>query len=263
MRSRSRISAMRPSIAAPARAFGQRLGHRIERRLRILDHQQSRSTEGRDAVANLRTDRAAAPGDDDRLALHQGFEARVVDLLARPQQQILDGDRGQPRHVAAFERRQAADDQAEPLRAHQNRFGMRLGLERRWRHDQPRNRLSAPGIVADHVLDVIDAAEHRHIAYRLAAVRSRRRQHADRPKLLDRAALDPAQQHLGIGSAADQQRRRCTLGPGMAANARIAEIAIGETQRAQREHLEKPVEDDRDVAEQDGDLPFDATKMKA
>src|SRR5258705_10673543 len=37
----------------------------------------------------------------------------------------------------------------------------------------------------------------------------------------------------------------------MAANARIAEIAIAETQRAQREHLEKPVQDDRDAAEQD------------
>jgi hypothetical protein len=109
---------------------------------------------------------------------------------------------------------------------------------------------TASGIIADHVLDIVDTAEHRHVADRLPAIRGRRRQHADRPKLLDRAALDRAQQHLGIGGAPDQQGRRGPFGPGMAANARIAEIAIAETQRAQREHLEKPVEHDGDTAEQ-------------
>ena len=193
---------------------GQRLRHRIERRLRILDHQQPRRAEGRDAVANLRTDRAAAAGDDDRLALHQRLEARVVDLFAGAQQQVLDGDIGQPRHVAAFQRRQAADDQAEPLRAHQNRFGMRLRFERRRRHHHARDRLVAPGKIADHVLDIVDPAEHRNVADRLAAVGRRRRQHADRPEPLDRAAFDPAQQDLGIGGAADQQRRRRAFGRG-------------------------------------------------
>ncbi len=228
----------------------QRLRHRVKRRFGMLDHQQPRGAEGRDAVANLRTDRAAAAGDDHRLALHQRFEPRVVDLLARPQQQVFDGDIGQPRHVAAFERRQAADEQAEPLGPHQDRFGVRLGFECRRGHDDPRNRLSASGIIAHHVLDIVEPAEHRHVADRLAAVRGRRRQHADRPKLLDCAALDRAQQHLRVGGAADQQRRRRSFGPGMAANARVAEIAIAETERAQREHLEKPVEHDGDAAEQ-------------
>ena len=127
---------------------------------------------------------------------------------------------------------------------------MRLGFERRRGHDDPRNRFSPSGIIAHHVLDIVDTAEHRHVADRLAAVCGRRRQHADRPKLLDGAALDRAQQHLGVGGAADQQGRRRPFGLGMAANARIAEIAIAETERAQREHLEKPIENDGDTAEQ-------------
>src|SRR6185312_10577571 len=228
IRSRSRISAIRPSITALA----------------------PRGAEGRDAVADLRTNRAAAAGDDHRLAFHQRFEPRVVDLLARPQQQVFDGDIGQPRHIAAFERRQAADEQAEPPGAHQDRLGMRLGFERRRGHHDSRDRFSPSSIVADHILDIVEAAEHRHVADRLAAVRGRRRQHADRPKLLDRAALDCAQQHLGVGGAADQQRRRRPFGPGMAANARVTEIAIAETERAQREHLEEPEEHDGDAAEQ-------------
>ena len=83
---------MRPSIDGAGLVRGQRFRHRVERRLRILDHQQPRGAERHDAVANLRTDRSAAAGDDDRLALHQRFETRVVDLFARPQQQILDRD---------------------------------------------------------------------------------------------------------------------------------------------------------------------------
>ena len=137
-----------------------------------------------------------------------------------------------------------------PLGPHQHRFGMRLGFERRRGHHDPRNRLSPSGVIADHVLDVVEAAEHRDVTDRLAAVRGRRRQHADRPKLLDRAALDRPQQHLGVGGAADQQSRRRPFGLGMAPNARIAEIAIAETECAQREHLEKPVEHDGDTAEQ-------------
>ena len=127
---------------------------------------------------------------------------------------------------------------------------MRFRLERGRGHDEPRNRLAAAGIVADDVLDVVDPAEHGNVADRLPAVRGRRRQHADRPELLDGAALDGAQQHLGVGGAADQQGRRRAIGLGMTANARIAKIAIAESQRAQREHLEKPVEHDGDAAEQ-------------
>ena len=251
MRSRSRISAIRPSIAAPVVLRGQGLGHRIERRLGILDHQQSRGAERRDALANLRTDRTAAAGDDDRLVLHQRFEPRVVDLLAGAQQQILDRNRRQPRRVAALQRRQAADDQPEPARPHQNGFRMRFRIERRRRHHHARDRLVAPGEIADHVLDVVDPAQHRNIADRLATIGRRRRQHADRPKPLDGAALDSAQQDFGIGGAADQQRRRRVLGPGMMANARVAEITIGKAQRAEERYLEKPVQNDGDLAEEE------------
>ena len=73
----------------------------------------------------------------------------------------------------------------------------------------------------------------------------------DRPQPLDRAAFDAAQQDFGIRGAADQQRRRGVLGPGMMPRPRIAEIAIGEAQRAQEEHLEKPEEDDGDLAEKE------------
>jgi len=54
---------------------------------------------------------------------------------------------------------------------------------------------------------------------------------------------------VGIGGAADQQRRRRPFGLGMAADTRVPEIAIAETERAQREHLEEPVENDGDATE--------------
>ena len=197
-------------MTAPVLLRRERFGDGIERRLRILDHQQPRRAEGHDAVADLRTDRTAAAGDDDRLALHQRFEPRIVDLLARTQQQVLDRDRRQPRRVAALQRRQAADDQPKPARAHQNGFGMRLGLERRRRHHHARDRLVAPCEIADHVLDVVDAAEHRNVADQLAAVGARRRQQADRPDPLDRAAFDAAQagfRHRRHGRSAASARR--------------------------------------------------------
>ncbi len=121
---------------------------------------------------------------------------------------------------------------------------MGVGIECRRRHHDPRDRFAAPVIVANHVLDIIDTAKHRNIAYRLTAIGGRRGQHADRPEMLDRTALDPAQQDFGIGGAADHQRGQCSFGAGEAANTRIAEIAIAEAQRAQRKHLEKPVEND-------------------
>ena len=45
----------------------------------------------------------------------------------------------------------------------------------------------------------------------------------------------PRSSDLGIGGAADQQGRRGIFGPGVMAHARVAEIAIGEPQRAQEE----------------------------
>ena len=67
-RSRSRTSAMRPSIAALRPFGGERLEHGMQRRLGILDHEQPRGAERDDPVADFRADRAAAAGDDDRLA---------------------------------------------------------------------------------------------------------------------------------------------------------------------------------------------------
>ena len=207
MRSRSRMSAMRPSMTASPPPRGERLGHRIERRLRVLDDQQPRGAEGHHAMANLRTDRAAATGDDDGLALHQRFQPRIVDRLARPQQQILDRDIGEPRRVAALERRQPADDQMQPARAHQDGLGMGVRLESRRHHHNACDRLAAPGEIAGHFLDIVAVAEHRNVADQLSPVGTRRGKDADGPDTLHRAALDAAQQHLGIGRASDQQPR--------------------------------------------------------
>ena len=60
----------------------QSLDDGVECGLRVFDHQQSGRAECGDALANLRTDRAASPGNDNRLAFHQSFKARVVDVFA-------------------------------------------------------------------------------------------------------------------------------------------------------------------------------------
>ena len=125
---------------------------------------------------------------------------------------------------------------------------MRLRLEGGRRHHHARDRLLAPRIVADHVLDVVDTAEHGNVADRLAAIGHRGRQHADRPHMRDGAALDPAQQHLGVSGAADQERGRSAVAAGMAPDPRVAEIPIGKPQRAQERYLQKPEQDDRDLA---------------
>ena len=231
----------------------QRLGDGIERRLGILDHQQPRGAEGHDAVADLRADRAAAAGDDDRLALHQRFEPRIVDLLARPQQQILDRDRRQPRRIAALQRRQAADDQPEPARPHQHGFGMRFRLERRRRHHHARDRLVAPREIArstssmssmppstgmlriDWPRSASDGDSTPTGQIRLTA-----------PLSMPRSSTS-ASAARPISSVGDG-----VLGPGVTAHARVAEIAIGKAQRAEEGYLEEPVEDDGDLAEEEG-----------
>ena len=43
-----------------------------------------------------------------------------------------------------------------------------------------------------------------------------------------------------------------SFGPGVAADPRIAEIAVGQAQRAQEGDLEEPVEDDGHLAEEEG-----------
>ena len=130
-------------------------------------------------------------------------------------------------------------------------FGPRVGLEGGRRHDHARDRLVASCEIGDHVLDVVDPAQHRNVPDQLAAVGRRRRQYPDRPQMFDRTAFNPAQQDFGIRGAADQQRQRGSFGPGMIAHARIAEITIGKPQAAQEEHLEEPVEDDGGLAEKE------------
>ena len=93
---------MRPVIAGCEPLGGERLQDGVQRRLGILDDQQPLGAEGDDAVADLGADRAAAAGDDDRPAFQETFQPRIIDLDGRPQQQVLDIDRREPRHLAAI-----------------------------------------------------------------------------------------------------------------------------------------------------------------
>ncbi len=251
MRSLSRTSAMRPSISAwpPLRRSASTIG--VQRDLGMLDHEQPRGAERHDAVADFRADRAAAAGDDDRLAAHDVFKAVIVDRHARPQQQVFDRHRGKLHGLAAIgERRQAAGLQPEPARPHQGRFRRRLRHQRGRREDQPPDMRAARLAVADHLFEIVEAADHRNAAHRLAAVGKRRRQDADRAHAADRAALDCAQQHLGIGRAPEHERRHRMLAAHMLLRAHIAELAVGDARSRQERHLQEPVEDDGDLAEE-------------
>ena len=142
---------------------GQRFRHRIERRLGIFDDQQPRGAEGHDTVADLRADRSAAAGDDHRLVLHQGFETRVVDLLARTQQQVLDRNR-----VSRGASPLSSDGSRLTIRpSRRARISTASGCASGSNADGVITTrligLSAPREIADHVLDVVDAAQHRDI----------------------------------------------------------------------------------------------------
>ncbi len=187
-------------------------------------------------MADLRADRTATAGDDDRLAVHQLPEAlhsrsSTLDAAANPRH--ATGVRRGASPPSSDGRRLTISPQA--ARPHHTGFRMRLRLERRRRHHHARNRLVAPGEIADHVLDVVDVAQHWNIADRLAAIGHRRRQHADRPHRLYGAAFDAAQQNLGVGGAPDQQRRRGAVGPGMMADS----ACTGNNDRQKRSALRK------------------------
>ena len=144
----------------------------VQRRLGILDHQEPRGAESDDAVADFRADRAAAAGDDDRLALHHRFEPLVVDLHARPQQEILDIDRGEAQRLAALvKRRQPAGRKPEPPRLHQNGLRLELRCKRRRREHKARHLLPALGELGDRLFEFVKAADHRNPAHRLAPIR--------------------------------------------------------------------------------------------
>ena len=60
-----------------------------------------------------------------------------------------------------------------------------------------------------------------------------------------------AQQHLGVGGAAEHQRRRRVGDLGALQRARVMEIAVGDARAAEEEHLQEPVEQDGDLAEEE------------
>ena len=188
---------------------GERLQNRVQGGFGILHHQQARGAECHDAVADFRADRAAAAGDDDRLVLHEGFDPAVIDLHGRTQQQILDIDRRKTQSLAAFvERGQAAGRKPKPPRLHQERFRLCIGRERRRREHDPCDAPARIAKLGHDTFEIVEIAAHRNAADRLALVRDGRRQDADRPDFLDRAAFDRAQQHFGIRCAAKDEDRR-------------------------------------------------------
>ena len=134
---------------------------------------------------------------------------------------------------------------------HQGRLGLGIRLEGRRREDHARDDGTALREIADHAVEVGEAAENRNAAYRLPLIGRRRRQHADRPDLANGAALDGAQQDLGVGRAAKHERRIGRFGQRVMTRAGIAEIAIGDARAAQEDVLEDPVQRDRDFAEKE------------
>ena len=204
------------------------------------------------AVANLRTDRAAAAGDHDRSALEEAFEPRVIDLHARPQQQVLDIDRRQARRLAAvFERGQPSDGKPEAARVHQGCFRLGLGREGAGGENHAGNRRAALRAVVHHAVEGVEAAENRNAADRLPLVGRGRRQDADRPDLLDRAALDRPQQDFGVRGAPKHERRIGLGRPRVMSGAGIAVVAVGDPRPAEKHHLQDPIERDGDFAEEE------------
>ena len=244
MRSRSRTSASRPSICARRLLGGQRLQHRVQRRLGILDHQQPRRAEGDDAIADFRADRAAAAGDDDRLALHEILEPPVVDLHARPQQQVLDAT-GASRSASPPSSSDGSRLVARPSRRACIRIvsGLASGS-------------NADGVSTTRATSVSALAQDRR-----PRARDRRSRRApgrrgstgpDRTRDGDRmptgqifltAPLSIARSSTSASAA----RPRIRVGAASAISrvlprARVAEIAIGDARPAQEEHLQDPVE---------------------
>ena len=254
MRSRSRTSASRPSIAGAGLFGRQRFQHRVKRRLRIFDHQQPRGAEGNDAIADFRADRAAAAGDDDGLALHEGFQPPVVDLHARPQQQILDIDRREPQRLPAFvERRQPAGGQAKTLAPSSGSFpactsgSSADGVSTTRATGRPR-----AGEIADDAFEIVEIAQHRDAAHRSgpgppATATGCRPARFSSPRRFRSRAAARRRRRRGRGPASESDSRRHRL----LARARIAEIAIGDARPAEKEHLQEPIENDRDLAEKE------------
>src|SRR5262249_7833770 len=118
----------------------KRLQNRMQRGLRMLNHQQTASTKSDDSITDFGADRAATTRHDNSLAGHQLLKPAVINLDARSQQKILDSYRCQlDGRTTGIERRQLAHAQAKLARTHKYRFRTRFGRERRWRKNQPRH----------------------------------------------------------------------------------------------------------------------------
>ena len=148
------------------------------------------------------------------LPLMKSSSRPVVDSDARPQQQVLDRDRSELHgRAAGIERRHLAHRQTQLARANEDRFRPRFRRQRRRRQHQPRHLRAATGEIGDHAFEIVDVAQHRNAADRLAAVGGGRRQHADRPDFLHRAAFDRRAAALrrrprGRAPASASRRRR-------------------------------------------------------
>ena len=252
MRARSRTFAMTPStrVSLSASAGFSRIWCRDGSELSTTMRSLAPNATARSA--DLRADRAAAAGDEDALAADEGLEPRAVDLDRRAQQQVLDLERGElgVAHALA-EARDARQRQAEAARARDERVGMRLGCERAgasrrgagsrrpalWKSCTTWSRSSK-------------VAEHRDAADRLPEIGRPVRQDALRLDLAHRAGLDRAQDHLDVAGAPEQQGRRVAGALEGVARARVLQVAEREPRAAEQEHLQQPVQRDRDLAEE-------------
>ena len=105
--------------------------------------------------------------------------------------------------------------------------------------------------IGDDAFEIVNIAEHGNRTDRLAAIGRRRRQNADRPDFFDRAAFDTAQQNFRVGGTADDQGRRRIGDFDALQRPRIVKIAVGDARAAEEEHLQDPVQQDRDLAEEE------------
>ena len=186
------------------------------------------------------------------LPLQKRFQPAVVDLDARPQQQIFDRDRrklkrrplsssdGSRLTVSPSRRARIRIDSAPP--AGSNADGVST------------SRVTGILRVAqqrDHLFEIVEAAEHRHAAHRDALIRTRRRQKPNRPDFGDCTALDRAQRHLDVrGTAKDQGRDGIDL-TGPALRPRLAEIPVGDARAAEKRGLDDEIKRDGDLAEEE------------
>ncbi len=236
-----------------ARFDGELFQHGVQGRFRILDDQQPAGAEIDDAIADLGADRAAAAGDDDGLAGDEVLETPIIDLHARPQQQIFDIDRRQPqRFLAGVERRHPAGGETEPARQHQHRFRMQVRTERARRQHQPADANALRPQRDDGRFKIGEETAHRNAAQLLALIGRRRRQNSDRLNFLTAPLSIGAQQHFSIGGAPGHQRRNCIGTFDLLLRARMPEQAVGDARAAEEKHLQQPIERDRNFAEEEG-----------